>query len=371
MSLAEILQNLLEGKTYSLAAVLDTNGSSADSIIRNRAGVVVSGLHSVVGLLNSVKNGVRTGALGTVGQRNGPGAGVLLVGQRTRVRSVQVGVGHVNVVVDVVDLVSNEGQQVGTAVPATERGELPVGGERGNHRVVGVESAVGGSLEVVGDGATNQEGVDGVGVGVVVTLVKGEHDKCVLHQVLVLEEVSDEVVRPGTAERDVGVMAVVSHVRGDERVLGETLVVKIIVEAGEVLDLAQTGSVIGHRVEDDEGVVLTHVVVGAALRVTETLVTSVRETFLVLAPGDLAGVEKVSNGRDIVGDLPPGVVVHSEVVTTRSGDVVGLRWVSNAPVVVQEDTVLLQLVQMRLNLSGSQVLGTLALWSAWRIMIPL
>lgn len=154
----------------------------------------------MVGLLNGVKNGVGTGALGTVGQGDGPGAGVLLAGQRTRVRSVQVGVGHVNVVVDVVDLVSNEGQQVGTAVPATERGELPVGGERGNHGVVGVESAVGGSLEVVGDRATNQEGVDGVRVGVVAALIKGEHDKGVLHEVLVLQEVSEEVVRPGTTE---------------------------------------------------------------------------------------------------------------------------------------------------------------------------
>lgn len=161
-------------------------------------------------------------------------------------------------------------------------------------------------------------------------------------------------------------MAVVGHVGGDERVLGETLVVKILIKAGEVLDLAKTGSVIGHGVEDDEGVMLAHVVVGAALRVTETLVTSVRETFLVLAPGDLAGVEKISNSRDIVGDLPPGVVVHSEVVTTSSGDVVGLRWVSNSPVVVQEDTVLLQLVQMRLNFSGGQVLETLALLSACR-----
>jgi hypothetical protein len=34
--------------------------------------------------------------------------------------------------------------------------------------------------------------------------------------------------------------------------------------------------------------------------------------------------------------------------------------VSNAPVVVQEDTILLQLVKMRLNLSGGQVLETLA-----------
>lgn len=326
----------------------------------------------MVGLLNGVKNGVGTGALGTVGQGDGPGAGVLRVGQRTGVGSVQVGIGHVNVVVDVVDLVSNEGQQVSTAVPATERGELPVGGEGSNNGVVGVESAVGSSLEVLGDGATNQKGVDGVGVGVVVTLIKGEHDKGVLHEVLVLEEVSEEVVRPGTAERDVSVVAVVGHVGGDERVLGETLVVKIIVEAGEVLDLAQTSSVIGHRVVDDEGVVLAHVVIGAGLGVTETLVTSVRETFLVLAPGDLAGVEKVGNGRDIVGNLPPGVVVHSEVVTTSSGDVVGLGWVSNGPVVVQEDTVLLQLVQMRLDLSGGQVLKSLALSSSMsRKTIPL
>lgn len=315
----------------------------------------------MVGLLDGVKNGVGTGALDTAGQRNGPSTGVLLGGQGAGVRAVQVGVGHVNVVVDVVDLVGNEGQQVGTAVPATEGGELPVGGERSNHGVVGVESAIGGSLEVVRDGATNQEGVDRVGVGVVATLIEGEHDKGVLHEVLVLEKVSEEVVRPSTAESDVGVVAVIGHVGGDERVLGETLVVQIIVEAAEVLDLAQTSGVIGDRVEDDERVVLAHVVVSTSLGVAETLVTSVRETFLVLAPGDLAGIKKVGNGRDIVRDLPPIVVVHSEVVTTSSGDVVGLGGVSNAPVVVQEDTILLQLVKMRLNLGSGQVLETLAL----------
>lgn len=159
-------------------------------------------------------------------------------------------------------------------------------------------------------------------------------------------------------------MAIVGHVGGDERVLGKTVVVKIIVEAAEVLDLAQTCSIIGHRVEDDQGVVLAHVVVGTGLGVTETLVPSVRETFLVLTPGNLAGVEEVGNGRDIVRDLPPIVVVHSEVITTSSGDVVGLRGVSHGPVVVQEDTVLLQLVKVRFNLSGGQVLGLLAYFSS-------
>lgn len=321
----------------------------------------------MVGLLNAVKNIAGTGASNTLSQRNGPGTRVLLSGQGAGVRGVQVAVGHVNVVVDIVDLVSNEGQQVGAAVPATERGELPVGGERGDNGVMGVESAVGGTLEMVGDGATNQEGVDGVGVGVVATFIEGEHDKGVLHEVLVLEKVSEEVVRPGTAESDVGVVAVIGHVGSDERVLGETLVVKIIVEAGEVLDLTETSSVIGHRVEDDEGVVLAHVVVGTRFRVAETLVAGVWKTFLVLAPGDLAGIEKVGNGSDIVRNLPKVVVVHSEVVTAGSGDVVGLGWVSNGPVVVQEDTILLQLVKMRLNLSGGQVLQTLAFRLAQRL----
>lgn len=343
-------------ETYSFAAVLDTNGSSTDSIIRNRASVVVRRFQSVVGLLNSVKNSVGTGALSTVSQWNGPGTGVLVGGQGAGVRSVQVGVGHVNVVVDIVDLVSNEGQQVGTAVPATERWEIPIGGERSNHGVVGVESAVGGTLEMVGDGTTNQEGVHRVGVGVVATFIKGEHDKGILHEVLVLEKVAEEVIRPSTAESDVGVMAVIGHVGGDEGVLGQTAVVKIIVEAAKVLDLAQTSSIIGDGVEDDERVVLAHIVVGAGLRVAETLVASVWETFLVLGPGDLAGIEKVGNGRDIVRDLPPVIVVHAEMVTAGSGDVVGLRWVSDSPVVVQEDAVLLQLGKMRLNLSGGQVL---------------
>jgi hypothetical protein len=58
-------------------------------------------------------------------------------------------------------------------------------------------------------------------------------------------------------------------------VLGQTVVLEVLVERSEVLDLAGTHGVVGDGVEEDEGVVLADVVVGAGLGVAEALVSCI------------------------------------------------------------------------------------------------
>jgi hypothetical protein len=62
-------------------------------------------------------------------------------------------------------------------------------------------------------------------------------------------------------------------------VLGQAVVLQVLVEGGEVLDLAGTHRVVGDGVEEDEGVVLADVVVGTGLRVAEALVAYIVEGF--------------------------------------------------------------------------------------------
>lgn len=61
------------------------------------------------------------------------------------------------------------------------------------------------------------------------------------------------------------------HTRGDEGVLGDAVLLKIIVERAEVLDLAGTSVIVGDRLEDDQRIVLAHVVVGIGLLVREVV----------------------------------------------------------------------------------------------------
>lgn len=45
------------------------------------------------------------------------------------------------------------------------------------------------------------------------------------------------------------------------------------------------------------------------------LVTSIRESLLVLAPRDLLGVEQIGDGGNIGRDLLEIIIVHAKVVT--------------------------------------------------------
>lgn len=268
---------------------------------------------------------------------------VELVGERAGVGLVEVDVLVVEVELRVLvaGLVGDQVEDVGVAVPSSQRRETPVLGDGGDGRVVVVEGVVDGSLEVVGDGTAEEDGEDLVGDTVGLVLVEGQQDQGVVHEVLVAEERGHEVALPGGAEGDVGVVGVVGHVGGEESPLRQGLGVQVGLEVVEALDLAETSGVVGDGLVEDQGVVLAHVVVGVRLlvgRVVEALEARVGEAFLVLGPRDALGVEQVHDGGHVGGDDVEVVVVHAEVVTTRCGAVVGLGRVSGGEEVAQGDT---------------------------------
>ena len=189
---------------------------------------------------------------------NGPLGSVLGVDvrrQRAGGSLVEVVVGsnglQVNLVVDVASLLGDQLEQVGATVPAAEGGQTPVGAQGGDDRVVGVEGVVNGTLQVVGDGTAEEDGVDAVLLLVRGDLVEGDEDQGVLAEVVVLQQGGDKAVEPGAGEGDVGIVGVVGHVGGNEHVLGETMVLQVLVEGSEVLDLTGTNGVVGDRVEED------------------------------------------------------------------------------------------------------------------------
>ena len=130
-----------------------------------------------------------------------------------------------------------------------------------------VEGGVGGALEGFGDGAAEEEGEDFVGGGVGVDLVEGEDDERVLHEVLVGEERSEELLGPGGGVGDGGIMAVVGHVRGDERPLRELFVLELRLKVDEALNGASARGVGRDGLIERKRVVLANVVVGKVVLV--------------------------------------------------------------------------------------------------------
>lgn len=155
-------------------------------------------------------------------------------------------------------------------------------------------------------------------------------------------------------------MAIVGHVGSDEHILRKTVVLQIIVEATEVLDLAQTESIFGDRVKQDQRIVLANIVVGTALGVAVTLVPRVGEAFLVFTPGDVLGIEQIGYGRNVGRNLMKVIIVHAESVTSSRCAVVRLRRVSDSPEVVQKETLLGQHRQMLGGSSSIEILSEMA-----------
>lgn len=265
--------------THQSTAVLNTNVNTSGGTVRHRAGVVISSLVTSPGLLHRLQNPMTSRAT-LLNSRSRPLRSKLRVNairQWTRSSLVEEIVGsnslQVNLPVNITGLLSDQVKQVSTAVPASQRRKTPVRAQRGDDRVMRVESVVGGTAEVLGDGVAEENAVDAVLLLVGGGLVEGDQDEGVLGEVVVLQERGHEAVEPLAGESDVGVVGVVGHVGGDEHVLGQTVVLEVLVESGEVLDLARANGVVGDRVEEDEGVVLANVVVGAGLGVAEALVS--------------------------------------------------------------------------------------------------
>lgn len=129
-------------------------------------------------------------------------------------------------------------------------------------------------------------------------------------------------------------MSVVDHVGGVEGVVGHLAGGQIGLELGGGDDVGAAGGVLGDRVVDDEGVVLAEV---------QAVVLEAGEAggggiLLVSSPGETLGLEEIDNGLVGIGDGVEVIVVQSEVVSTGSSDVVGLRRVGDTGVLVEEHT---------------------------------
>lgn len=307
------------------------------------AGVVVGRSKLAPGGLDSVKDTVSSRASLVASGRGSPHRAVVRVlidGKRSNEGRVHVQVGGVDLVVGVSSLVGDNLEDVGTAIPATQGRKTPVGLNSGQGGVVGVESVISGSNEVIGNSTTEKDGENLVVNGVVTSLIKSEQNEGLIPEISVVLDLLNETTLPDRGESDVGVMSVIGHVGGDESPLGKSVVVNVAVQAGEVLDLSSTRSILCNRVKENERVVLANVVVGIGLLVgvVETLETSVGQTFLVFTPGDSLGVQQVNDSGDVGRDLPEVVVVHSKLVTSSSGGIVGLGRVSDGPEVGQRNS---------------------------------
>lgn len=352
--------------SYQGTAVLHTDIVSAAGVVGERGGVVEGSSQALVGLLDSRENSFASGAA-SISCRNRPASivlAVVIVGQRTPVSLVHEKVARVNIVVDIAGLLGQPAEQVRTAIPATQGGKTPVRGQGSDDGIVGVEGVILSAQEIIRDGTAEKESIDVVTNLIGASLIKGEHNKSVLGEVIVFEKFAQEAPGPGTGNGDVGVVAIIGHVRGDEHVLGKTVVLQIIVEAAEVLDLAQTESILGDRVEQNQRVVLADIVVGTALGVAVALVSRVGEAFLVFTPGNVLGVEQIGNGRHVGRNLMEVIIVHAESVTSSGCTVVRLRRVSDGPEVAQKETLLGQLRQMFVGSSSIIILSRMAcqLW---------
>lgn len=150
-------------------------------------------------------------------------------------------------------LVRDELEDICADVPATEGVKVPVRFNSGDFRVVGIERRVCSAVEGSGDGVAEEHGVDFIRLGVCFVFVEGDEDEGVLHKFFVGEERGEEAVEPGTGDGDVGVVAVVGHVGGDEHPLRELVGREVGVELGEVFDDGQPVLALGDGVVDDEG----------------------------------------------------------------------------------------------------------------------
>jgi hypothetical protein len=105
-------------------------------------------------------------------------------------------------------LVSDEGEDVGTDIPATQSVQVPVGLDSADLRVVVVELSISGADELLGNSVTENDAEDTVLEGVSVRLVESDQNQGVLHEMLVVEKGLQEVASPGTSSSDTRVVAV-------------------------------------------------------------------------------------------------------------------------------------------------------------------
>jgi hypothetical protein len=245
-------------------------------------------------------------------------------------------------------LVSDNLEDVGADVEATEGMEIPVGGDGRNLTVVVVVVVVGGANELLWDSVAQQDAQDAVLDGVGLVLIESDENKSVLHELLVIKKGFQEGTSPCASDTDIGVMAVAGHVGSDEHPLGKSIILEILVEHSEVLHVRQTVGLLSIAVVDDGRVVLANVVVGARLLVdpSHAFEASIWHILLILGPRDTLVLKEINNGRDVSIDLAEVIVLHAKVVTTDSSNVVGLTGMRDSMVPSESDSLGCQPLQV-------------------------
>lgn len=169
-----------------------------------------------------------------------PGRGV----EDTRIRSIEVvfrkcvavGVLRVPRSQSIPSGLCNVGEDIGADIPATEGVEIPVSLDGRDLRVVVVVVGIGSADELFGYGIAEEDGEDFVLDAVGLVLIEGDEDEGVVHEVLVLEEGSEESLEPFSGDGDGGVVSIRGHVWSDEQPLRKFIVLEVDRELGRVLD---------------------------------------------------------------------------------------------------------------------------------------
>jgi len=151
-----------------------------------------------------------------VGYRSGPRWDPEGVGHWTGIRGVEVEVCGVDDGVLVAGFVGDYFEDVGVAIPATERWESPVHGNGGDHAIMVVEGAVHSPLQRSRNSASEKDGEDVVVIGVCLILVEGQDDEGIVHEVAVAQERGKKGPCPIRSEINGCIVTIVGHVRGDE-----------------------------------------------------------------------------------------------------------------------------------------------------------
>jgi len=261
----------------------------------------------------------------SLGIRGGPDGEVQGVRQGAGVGAVEEEVGGVNNRVVILGCVSYGLEDVGVAVPAAEGGKTPVYRDRRDGGEVIVEGIIGSAMQRSWDSSSEKKGEDLVLRRIGFGLVKGDHDKGVVHEVAVVQQRLQEAARPGSSDGDCAVVTIIRHVGGDEHPLGKSLGLEVRLEGGEVLDEGKASGIRGDGFIEDKGVVLADIVVCVCLLVGEikSLESCIRHVLLIFSPRDTLCIQQINDSRDVGWDLVEIIRIHSKVVSTHYSTVVG------------------------------------------------
>jgi hypothetical protein len=137
----------------------------------------------------------------------------------------------------VTSLLADEVIHIGTNVPASKSGKIPICGDRGDLRVVGVDVGVVGSDEALGNSVSEKDTVNVVGIRVGVVLIESQENQGLgAIEPCIVEKRLEEVLGPCTGNRDGGVVTIIDHIGCDEHPLRKRIPLEVSVELRKILD---------------------------------------------------------------------------------------------------------------------------------------